>query len=218
MVVAPPRKLIPDYWSKDLYEYARFDTQILARMMKPEPYVSTNYFAQGSWLDNQRNKAELEAHRERVRQVFARSFSAAKGSAEWAQGLVYIQDATTVDKLKDVCNSFDIVWRDQGDMLTKNEELAKLKVEAEKLRVKIEKLEYGRMGKEPANGTVFKIERRFEQFGKGYTYAAVRADGMWYITGTRGEALSSMTWERLKTWVGKYSRVWVMTAREELVD
>jgi hypothetical protein len=172
----------------------------------------------GSWMRAKRHAAELEAHRERVRQVFVRSFSAAKGSSEWAQGLVYIQDATSVDKLKDVCNSFDIVWRDQGDMLTKNEELAKLRVEAEKLRVKIEKLEYGRMGKEPANGTVYKIERRFEQFGKGYTYAAVRADGMWYITGTRGEALSSMTWERLKTWVGKHSRVWVMTAREELVD
>lgn len=217
MVMAPP-KLIPDPISRDLYEYARFDTQILARTMKPEPYVSTNYFTQASWLDNQRSKAELEAHRERVRQVFVRSFGAVKGSSEWAQGLVYIQNATDVDKLKAVCNSFDIVWRDQGDMLTKNEELAKLRVEAEKLRVKIEKLEFGRMGKEPANGTVFKIERRFEQFGKGYTYAAVRADGMWYITGTRGEALSSMTWERLKTWIGKYSRVWGMTAREELVD
>jgi hypothetical protein len=103
-------------------------------------------------------------------------------------------------------------------MLTKTEEIAKLKAEAVKLAAKIEKLELGRWGKEPANGSVYKIERRFERNGSGYTYAAVKAGGFWYLTGTRSEALKALTWDELKTWAGKYSRVWAMTAREELVD
>jgi hypothetical protein len=182
------------------------------------PLKSTNYMVQSNWLHDQRIKAELEAHRERVRQVYVRSFGITKGSSEWAQGLVYIQNATTVDKLKDVCSSFGIVWRNEGDMLTKTEEIAKLKAEAVKLAAKIEKLELGRWGKEPANGSVFKIERRYERFGTGYTFAAVKAGGLWYITGTKAESNRSYNWEELKTWAGKYSRVWAMTAREELVD
>lgn len=170
-----------------------------------------------SWLDDQRERAKLESHKERVRQVFAHKFTNIKTS-EWMQGLIYLEGARNIDELKAVCKSHGIVWKDEGDMTTKNEELAKLKAEISKLNAQVEKLEYGRWGKEPANGSVFKIERRFEARGTGYTYAAVRASGLWYITGTRGDAIKSYTWEGLQVWAGKYSRVWKMTVVEELVD
>lgn len=169
-----------------------------------------------SWLTQQRNRAELEAQKERVRQAFGRLTNIR--TPEWVQGIVYVEGCSTVEQLKAVSKSYNIVWKEEGDMVTKNVELANLKAEAAKLQARIEKLEYGRFGKEPANGSVFKIERRFEQFGKGYTYAAVRAEGWWYLTGTRQEAGKPMTWEQLKTWAGKYSRVWSMTVKEELVD
>lgn len=168
------------------------------------------------WLLDRTNRAKLEAQKERARQAFGRMTNIR--TPEWVQGIVYVEGCSNIDQLKSVCKSYDIVWKDEGDMVTKNVELANLKAEAAKLQARIEKLEYGRFGKEPANGSVFKIERRFEQYGKGYTYAAIRADGMWYLTGTRGDALHEKTWEQLKTWAGKYSRVWRMTVAEELTD
>ena len=97
-------------------------------------------------------------------------------------------------------------------------ELKLLKEQAKALDKRIEKLEYGKWGKEPANGTVFKIEKRFSSLGDKYVYAAIKADGLWYLTGTRGETTSSRTWEQLKTFAGKYSRVWRLTVAEELLD
>lgn len=169
-----------------------------------------------SWLDDQKKKAELEAHRERVRQVMSRLRDVK--SATWVGNLMYVEAAKTVGDLQHACKMMDIIWKEEGDLVTKDETIEKLKAEINKLNSQVEKLQYGRWGKEPANGSVFKIERRFEQFGKGYTYAVVRADGKWYITGTRGDAVKAMDWEQLKRWAGKYSRVWAMTAREELVD
>lgn len=168
------------------------------------------------WLLDRTNRAKLEAQKERARQAFGRMTNIR--TPEWVQGIVYVEGCSNIDQLKSVCKSYDIVWKEEGDMVTKNVELANLKAEAAKLQARIEKLEYGRFGKEPANGSVFKIERRFEQFGKGYTYSAVRADGYWYLTGTRNEASRPLTWEELKTWAGKYSRVWRMTVAEELTD
>lgn len=173
--------------------------------------------AQSSWIDDQRKKAELEAQRERVRQTFSHGLTNIK-STEWVQGLMYLEGAKTIEDLKAVCRSFDIVWKDEGDMVTKNVELANLKAELNKIQSKIDKLEYGRLGKEPSNGTVFKIEKRFEAGGKGYQYAAIRASGLWYLTGTGATSNRYYTWEELKTFIGKYSRVWAMTVREELVD
>ena len=205
----------------DAWMYGKYDTELLARSLdqgKMGPFVGTNYMAQSNWAYNRQEKAALEAHRERVRQVYARAFGAASKSSEWVQGLLYVEGAKTLEDLKRVCDSFDISWKDSGDMLTKTEEIAKLRAEAEKLNARIQKLELGRWGKEPANGSVFKIERRFERNGSGYTYAAVRAGGLWYLTGTRGEALKAQTWEELKRWAGQYSRVWTLTVKEELVD
>src|SRR5690606_2661822 len=72
------------------------------------------------WLDDQRAKAELEAHRERVRQVFSRSFGKAMKSSEWAQALAYVEGAKTIPDLQAVCRAFDIEWKDTGDMVTKD--------------------------------------------------------------------------------------------------
>lgn len=187
-----------------LKDYCMYDADLTGRVM--------------SWGQEKTAKATLEAHRERVRQVYARSFGAAKTSSEWVQGLLYVEGAKNLDDLKKVCDSFDIVWRDAGDMITKNEQIQALKEELRKTQVKLDKLQYGRWGKEPANGTVFKIERRYERLGVGYTFAAVKASGLWYITGTKSESTRCYTWEELQAWAGKYSRVWKMTVAEELVD
>lgn len=177
------------------------------------------YYENGrTWLDNKRNRAALEAQRERVRQVYARAFSAAMKSSEWVQGLVYLEGAKTLDELKKFCDSFDIVWKEEGDMLTKNEEIKKLQAEIQHLTNKVSKLEHGRMGKEPANGTVFKIEKKYSQMGPRYVYAAVRADGAWYLTGTSGAGVKQYDWEELKSFIGTHSRVWSMTTSKELVD
>lgn len=184
-----------------------------------EPFVGTNYMTQSNngWLAMKRNTAELEAHRERVRQVYSRAFGAAKSSSEWVQGLRYVENALTLADLKKVCDSFDIVWKDSGDMITKNEEINGLKDQIKALNAKIEKLEHGRMGKEPANGTVFKIEKRFAEGGPSYIYAAIKASNAWYLTGTSAASSRAYSWTELKDFIGKYSRVWNMTASKEFV-
>lgn len=103
-------------------------------------------------------------------------------------------------------------------LATKNVEIAKIQAEISKLQKQLEVVQHGRMGKEPQNGSVFKIEKRFEAGGKGYAYAAIKADGNWYLTGTGFAGNKIYTWDQLKDFIGKYSRVWVMTVREELVD
>lgn len=183
--------------------YAKFDTELLTR--------------QFGYMAEKRDKAKLEAQRERVRQAFGRAFGAALKSAEWVQAIMYVEAAQSVEDLKKICNSFDIVWKDEGDMVTKNDEINALKSQIAELTKKLEKVEHGRLGKEPANGTVFKIEKRFSSNGLKYSYAAIRADGMWYLTGTTGAGIRAYNWEQLKVFVGEYSRVWIMTTKEELV-
>lgn len=103
-------------------------------------------------------------------------------------------------------------------LTAKNTQIAQIQAEISKLQKKLEVVQHGRMGKEPSNGSVFKIEKRFEAGGKGYAYAAIKADGKWYLTGTGFAGSKTYDWEGLKNFIGQYSRVWVMTAREELVD
>lgn len=208
---------------------AGFDTKILANTLKPKkttrlgnPWYGGDYAyndaPSGFWLQEKKTKAELEAHRERVRQVFMRSFGAAIKSSEWVQAIMYVESARNIEELKRVCNSFDIVWKEEGDMVTKNDEINALRSQLADLNKKLSKLENGRMGLEPANGTVFKIEKRYSKSAPGYVFAAVRANGRWYLTGTGVDGRKEYTWEQLKTFIGEYSRVWVMTAKEELVD
>lgn len=171
-----------------------------------------------NWLAEKRKSAELEAHRERVRQIYGSAFSAAKKSSEWVQGLVYLEGAKTVEELKKFCDSFDIVWKDEGDMVTKNDEINALRSKIAELNAKVEKLEYGRMGKEPANGTVLKIEKRYSSTGPKYVYAAIKAAGEWYLTGTTGAGVKVYTWDQLKAYIGEHSRVWLMSPSKEFVD
>lgn len=103
-------------------------------------------------------------------------------------------------------------------LTAKNTKIAEIQAEISKLQKKLEVVQHGRMGKEPSNGSVFKIEKRFDAGGKGYAYAAIKADGKWYLTGTGFAGSKTYDWEGLKDFIGKYSRVWAMTVREELVD
>jgi hypothetical protein len=168
-----------------------------------------------TWLDEKRRKATLESRREAARQALIRQHLS---PAIQAMGMHQIGNCKDLKELESVCVSYLIAFKTEGDMTTRNEELAKLRAEVTKLNKKIESLEHGRMGKEPANGAVFKIEKRFEKNGKGYGYAAIKADGKWYLTGTGWDGTKSYDWDGLKKFIGEHSRVWVMTAREELVD
>lgn len=190
------------------------------RAFDVEPYTSTNYMVQcdNGWLAMKKSAAELEAHRERVRQIYSSAFSAAKTSSEWVQGLVYLEGAKTVEELKKFCDSFDIVWKDEGDMVTKNDEINALRSKIAELNAKVEKLEHGRLGKEPANGTVLKVEKKYSSTGPKYVYAAVRANGDWYLTGTMGAGVKVYTWDQLKAYIGEHSRVWLMSPSKEFVD
>jgi hypothetical protein len=201
----------------DYYEYAKADVKATHYLMQTNAGVFDTELMdrQMGWIDDQRKKAEFEAQKERVRQAM-RSLNNVKTS-EWVGNLMYVEACVKIDELKHACDMMGIYWKDEGDMKTKEQELKDLKAELAKVQKQIDKIEHGRLGKEPANGSVFKIERKFERYGTGYTYSAVRADGKWYLTGTRGDATKAMSWDELKRWIGDYSRVWVMTAKEELV-
>lgn len=178
-----------------------FDTELMGRQM--------------GWIDDQRKKAELEAQKERVRQAFGRLDNVK--SSKWVGGLIYVEGATDLEQLKHACESFGISWKDEGDMVTKNDEINALKSQIADLQKKLERVELGRMGKEPANGTVFKIEKRYQKYGTGYYFSAIRAEGFWYLTGTGSDGSKRYDWEGLKKFIGEHSRVWAMTAKEELI-
>lgn len=108
--------------------------------------------------------------------------------------------------------------KEEYALAAKNVQIAEINKQIDELKKQLEKLEHGRLGREGANGTVLKIEKRFDSKGKGYAYAAIRADGEWYLTGVGFAGTRKYTWEELKSFIGKYSRVWAMTAREELID
>jgi restriction endonuclease S subunit len=135
----------------------------------------------------------------------------AKSFNYWTQASPFqIMDRWEADNFKKL--------QKEKEMTAKNVQVAELKAEIAKLTKKLEKVEHGRWGKEPSNGAVFKIEKRFENGGTAYYYAAIKANGEWHLTGTGYAASQVYTWDELQSWAGKYSRVWVMTAREELVD
>lgn len=64
---------------------------------------------------------------------------------------------------------------------------------------------------EPA---VIWFEKTFAD-GRTYTYAAVKADGLWYTSGPRTP--KGYTWENLMTWVGVGTEVWLATDFKELL-
>ncbi len=130
----------------------------------------------------------------------------------------FIDRAKTLDELKALCKSYGMEINEKEWEMDKAQELKLLKEQSQALAKRIEKLEHGRWGKEPANGSSFKIEKRFSTTGDRYTYLAYKAGGLWYLTGTGYDGTKSYTWEKLKEFAGKYARAWRMTAAEELLD
>lgn len=210
-------------------EYAKFDTELMTRLFenpkdKSLKIPAKNYVDWGvvftapvtqTWKQEKQAQAKLESKRELARQALLRvGYCSATESMGWHQ----ITNASSLEDLEKACDAYGIVYNEEGEMVTKNEQIAELKAQIAQLNKKLELVEYGRWGKEPANGAVFKIDKRFDANRTGYIYAAVKAQGVWYLTGTGFAGSRTYTWKELQEWAGKYSRVWVMTAREELVD
>ena len=167
------------------------------------------------WVDQQRTKATLEANRELVRQ-HVRDSNLGQLSKAMLQAMV--DRSYTVQELKALCKSYNLDVFEKEWGMTKEEELKLLKDQMKALDKKIEKLEYGRWGKEPANGSMFKIEKSYSSGGPKYAFVALKAGGVWYLTGTSSESLKSYTWDGLKRFAGSYARVWRLTVAEELLD
>lgn len=159
--------------------------------------------------------AELERNRELVRQHVR---DAKLDQLSKAMLYAFIDRTDSLDGLKALCKSYKLEVNETEWYMDKAQELELLKSQAKALEKRIEKLEHGKWGKEPANGSMFKIEKRFSSYGDKYTYLALKAGGDWYLTGTRGETQAPRTWEQLKTFAGKYARVWRLTVAEELLD
>jgi hypothetical protein len=169
----------------------------------------------GWFMDDQRKRATLEQNRELVRQ-HVRDSNLSQMAKAMMQAMTDRCD--TLNELKALCKSYQIEIFEKEWAMTKEEEIKLLKEQMSALDKKIEKLEYGKWGKEPANGASFKIEKRFSEGGTKYVYLALRAGGLWYLTGTSSPAMTSYTWDELKVFAGKYARVWRMTVAEELLD
>ncbi len=67
-----------------------------------------------------------------------------------------------------------------------------------------------RFGIEPSNGSILKFEqKKFGAYGglKTYYYGAIRANDLWYITGSDRNQHSAMTWKELQSFIGD-GKVW----------
>jgi hypothetical protein len=67
-----------------------------------------------------------------------------------------------------------------------------------------------RFGIQPSNGSILKFEKKFGAYGgpKTYYYGAIRANDLWYITGSDRYQHSPMTWKGLQEFIGD-GKVWV---------
>lgn len=159
--------------------------------------------------------AELEKNREIVRQYVRDG-----GLDQMSKAMLYafIDRTWDLDGLKALCKSYHINVKEEEWAMNKDQEIKLLKEQIGQLQKRAEKLEFGKWGKEPANGAVFKIEKKFSSLGEKYVYAAIKAGGVWYLTGTGSAAGKTYTWEALKSFAGSYARVWKMTVAEELLD
>lgn len=166
------------------------------------------------WAKDRKQRSLLEQNRELVRQ-HVRDGNLNQLSKAMLQAM--IDRCTTLDALKVLCKSY---YLEIGEawMITKEEELKLLKEQMGALNKKIEKLEYGKWGKEPANGAMFKIEKTFYQGGAKYKYLALKEGGIWHLTGSGNDGTKTYSWEGLKSFAGSRARVWRLTVAEELLD
>lgn len=70
-------------------------------------------------------------------------------------------------------------------------------------RVELAKLDRPVEPKSTITGDAPMIQFRFQfnGYGRVYTFGAVRADGRWYLTGTRSEFRTGRTWDELMDWI-----------------
>lgn len=160
-------------------------------------------------------KAVLEQNRELVRQ-HVRDGNLSQLAK--AMMLAMVDRSSTLDSLKALCKSYYIDIKEETWKMDKAAELKLLNDQKKALEKRIEKLEHGRWGKEPANGAMFKIEKSFFAGGDKFVYVALKAGGLWYLTGTGNDACKAYSWSSLQAFVGKYARVWRLTVAEELLD
>jgi hypothetical protein len=166
-------------------------------------------------MNQKRDQATLEQNRELVRQ-HVRDSNLNQISKAMMQAMV--DRCWTQNELKALCKSYQIDIFEKEWAMTKEEEVKLLKEQMKALDKKIERLEYGKWGKEPANGGMFKIEKSFSQGGAKYKYLAIKEGGVWHLTGTSADARKTYSWAGLKAFAGSYARVWRLTVAEELLD
>lgn len=161
------------------------------------------------------SRAEVESNRELVRQ-YVRDSNLSQLSKAMLQAMVDRSD--TVDELKALCKSYGLTVKEEEWHMDKMAELKLLKDQQTALAKRIERLEFGRWGREPANGAMFKIEKRFSSTGDKYSYLALKANNQWYLTGSGYDGTKAYSWDGLKNFAGNYARVWRLTVAEELLD
>lgn len=169
----------------------------------------------GNYLQNKRKVATLEQVREVVRQK-VRDSNLNQISKAMMQAMV--DRCYTMESLQALCKSYGIKGYEGELVIDKGEEIRLLKEQKAALDKRIEKLEYGKWGKEPANGGMFKIEKSYSIGGAKYKFLALREGGIWHLTGTGVDGTKHYTWSQLQAFAGKYSRVWRLTVAEELLD
>lgn len=169
----------------------------------------------GDYLLAKRKQATLEQTRESVRQ-HVRDSNLDQLSKAMMQAMV--DGSHTIEALRALCKSYGITGYEGELSMNKADEIKLLKEQKAALDKRIEKLEYGKWGKEPANGAMFKIEKSYSIGGSKYKFLAIKEGGYWYLTGTGADGTKSYSWTALQTFAGKYSRVWRLTVAEELLD
>lgn len=170
---------------------------------------------QGNYLQGKRKEATLEQTRELVRQA-VRDSNLNQLSKAMMQAMV--DRSYTMEALTALCKSYGITGYGGEPVINKEQEIKLLKEQQAALAKRLKKLEYGKWGKEPANGGMFKIEKSYSLGGSKYKFLAIREAGMWFLTGTGVDGTKSYTWSQLQTFAGKYARVWRLTVAEELLD
>jgi hypothetical protein len=169
----------------------------------------------GDYLLGKRKQASLEQVREAVRQK-VRDSNLNQLSKAMMQAMV--DRSYTMEALQALCKSYGIKGYEGELFMDKSAEIQLIKDQQAALSKRLEKLEYGKWGKEPANGGMFKIEKSYAVGGAKYKFLAIREAGLWYLTGTGVDGSKSYSWSGLQAFAGKYSRVWRLTVAEELLD
>jgi hypothetical protein len=169
----------------------------------------------GDYLLGKRKQATLEQVREAVRQ-HVRDSKLDQLSKAMMQAMV--DRSYTMEALQALCRSYGISGYEGELFMDKAAEIKLIKDQQAALYKRLEKLEHGKWGKEPANGGMFKIEKTFYAGGAKYKYLAIREAGVWHLSGTSADAKKTYSWEALKAFAGSRARVWKLTVAEELLD